>query len=244
MKEIRWAVLVPFCMAIFGAHTAEAAQYTVLAGGVKNGGTVSGRVIFKGTPPPPKVLKVDEDVAACGPDRPSDALLVSKGGGIKNAVLSIEDIQSGKKWDFPEEFVYDQKKCAFAPRVLLIKPKSKGVVLNSDPVGHNFHTVSKGVYNVNKKIKADAKMAVAEDKIRGSGIIRAKCDIHSWMEGWWIVAETPYTVLSDENGNFSIKDIPPGTYKLKIWHEKLGESEQSVVVEAGKTAEISVNLKL
>ncbi|MCR4300070.1 MAG: carboxypeptidase regulatory-like domain-containing protein [Sulfuricaulis sp.] len=244
MKQVRWAILIPICLFILGVNAAEAAEYAVQAGGVKNGGTVYGRVIFKGTPPPPKMMKVDEDVATCGPDRPSEALLVSKSGGIKNVVLSIEGIQSGKKWDFPKEFVYDQKKCRFVPRVLLIKPKSKGVVLNSDPVGHNFHTVSKGIYNVNKKIKADAKMVVAEDKIRRSGTVRAKCDIHSWMEGWWVVAETPYTVLSDENGNFSIKDIPPGTYKLKIWHEKLGESQQPVVIETGKTTELSINLKL
>ena len=58
MKEIRLAILV----FIFGVNAAEAAQYTELAGGVKNGGAVSGRVLFKGSTPPPKMLKIDEDV--------------------------------------------------------------------------------------------------------------------------------------------------------------------------------------
>lgn len=244
MKKIRWDILVSVCVCVFAINFAEAAGYTVMEGGIANGGIVQGRISFEGTPPSPKMLTIDQDVEACGGDRPSEELLVSKGGGIKNVVLSIEDIASGKDWGFSEEFVYDQKKCTFVPHVLLIKPKDKGVVLNSDSVGHNFHTVSKGIYNVNKKIKADAKMIVEENKIRRSGTVQAKCDIHSWMGGWWIVAETPYTVISDEDGKFSITDIPPGTYKLKVWHETLGESEQEVIVKAKEAAEINVSLKL
>lgn len=249
MKEMRWNILIPVCFIpiysfIIGANPAEAAKYAVIEGGVKNGGTVSGQVTFNGTAPAARMLKVDEDVEACGGDRPSKELLVNKKGGIKNVVLSIEDIKSGKKWDFPEKFVYDQKKCTFVPHVLLMKPKVQGKVLNSDKVGHNFHTVSKGIYNVNRKIKADAKMKVKKNKIRKSGVIRAKCDIHSWMKGWWFVAKTPYTVRTEKDGTFSITDIPAGTYKLKIWHEKLGESEQSVVVTAGKTTKTNVSLEL
>ena len=64
------------------------------------------------------------------------------------------------------------------------------------------------------------------------------------MKGWWIVAKTPYTVLSDDDGNFSITDIPPGTYKLKIWHETLGETEQEVVIKPGETTKTDVVLNL
>lgn len=245
MSAIRWSFFISICWFLFAAQPAVAAKYTVLEGGVENGGIVSGRIIYDGTPPPARMLKVDEDTEVCGSDdRPSEELLVNNSGGIKNVVLSIEDIESGKQWTFPEEFVYDQKKCTFVPRILLIKPKGKGVVLNSDSVGHNFHTISKGIYSINKKIKAGADMKVKEKKIRKPGIIRTKCDIHSWMKGWWFVAKTPYAVLSNENGEFSITDIPPGTYTLKIWHEKLGEREQRVVVKANESTEINVSLEL
>ncbi len=243
MKTLRWNIVIPAFFCLFGVSSVEAAKYSVLEGGVENGGTVSGRITYDGTPPAVKMLKVDEDTEACGEDRPSEELLVNSSGGIKNVVLSIEDIESGKQWTLPEEFVYDQKKCTFVPRILLIKPKAPGVVLNSDDVGHNFHTISKGILNINKKMKAGAKVKVKEKKIRKSGIIRAKCDIHSWMKGWWFVAKTPYSVLSNENGEFSIADIPPGTYTLKLWHEVLGEREQTVVVKANESAEINVTLE-
>ncbi len=246
MQALRLNMLIPICICIFAANSAEAAKYKVLEGGIENGGIVRGRITLDGPAPPPKMLKVDEDVEACGGDeRPSEELVVSNGGGIKNVVLSLEDVKAGKKWEsFPDKFVYDQNKCKFVPRFLLIKPKTEGVVLNSDSVGHNFHTISKGIYNVNKKIKANAKMVVKKNKIRRSGRIRAKCDIHSWMGGWWIVAKTPYTVLSDDDGNFSITDIPPGTYKLKIWHETLGETEQEVVIKPGESTKTDVVLDL
>jgi hypothetical protein len=64
------------------------------------------------------------------------------------------------------------------------------------------------------------------------------------MKGWWIVAKTPYTVLSDEDGIFFITDIPPGTYTLNVWHEKLGETEQTVVIKAGESTETDFALEL
>jgi hypothetical protein len=127
---------------------------------------------------------------------------------------------------------------------MLIKPNMAGAVLNSDSIGHNFHTISTGVFNVNKKIQPSAKLVVTKDQIRRSGKVRAKCDIHSWMGGWWIVAETPYTVVSDKDGNFSLTNVPAGSYTLKIWHEKLGESQQKIVVKKGETAKTDVSLKL
>jgi len=244
MKALQLVTLVPSFLFVFAASSLCAAEYKVQSGGVSDGGSVSGRVTFNGTPPAPVMLKVDEDVQACGGDRLSDELVVSGSGGIQNVVLSIETIAAGKDWDFPAEFTYDQKQCKFVPRILLIKPNMAGSVLNSDSIGHNFHTISTGVYNINKKIQPNSKLVVTQDQIRRSGKVRAKCDIHSWMGGWWVVAETPYTVVTDKDGNFSLAGVPPGTYTLKIWHEKLGESQQKVVVKKGEATKMDVALKL
>lgn len=244
MKAARLATLALGGAFALAAGSASAADYKVSDGGVKDGGTVSGKVSFNGKPPAPVILKVDEDVQACGGDRPSDELVVSAGGGIQNVVLTIEGIAEGKAWDLPEEFVFDQKKCSFAPRVILVRPESAGAVLNSDSIGHNFHTISTGVYNINKKIQPGTKLVVNKGQIRKAGKVRAKCDIHSWMGGHWIVAETPYAVITDKEGNFSITNVPAGSYTVKVWHEKLGESEQKVTVKKGETAKLDVSLKL
>ena len=243
MKTLRPVTLILTCLFAFTvSSTASAAGYKVKA--VADGGSISGRITLNGTAPAPKMLVVDEDVEACGGNRPSDELLVSGSGGIQNVVLSIENIDAGKDWDFPNEFVYDQKGCTFVTRVMLIKPKMAGAVTNSDTVGHNFHTISKGVFNINKKIQPGSQLTVADNKIRKSGIVEAKCDIHGWMGGAWVVAESPYAVISDKDGNFSISDIPPGSYTLNIWHETLGESKQKFDVKAGAATAVDVALKL
>ena len=225
------------------AGAAGAADYKVVSGGVKNGGTVSGRVALSGAAPKPVMLKVDEDKEACGGDRLSDQLVVGANGGVQNVVVTIEGVDAGKDWDFPENFTFDQKKCSFSPRIMLIKPNLPGEVLNSDSIGHNFHTISKGVYNINKKIQPGSKLVVNKNNIRRSGLVRAKCDIHSWMGGAWFVAESPYAVLTDKDGNFSLKDVPPGSYTLKVWHETLGESEQKITVKGGETTKADVSMK-
>ena len=242
MKSLRVLTLIAGCLYILAAGPASAAKYKVVD--VADGGSISGRVTLNGAAPAPEILKVDEDVEACGGDRPSDELLVSDSGGIQNVVVSIENIGSGKDWEVPAEFVYDQKNCTFSPRIMIIKPKMAGAVLNSDSVGHNFHTISKGVYNINKKIQPGSQLAVSEKKIRKSGLVNAKCDIHSWMGGAWWVAENPYTVLSDADGNFELTNVPPGKYKIAIWHEKLGESSQEVEVSAGGASKMDIALSL
>ena len=243
MKALQLVGLFLSSLFVFVASSVSADDYKVVSGGVKDGGTVSGRVTFNGTPPAPVIMKVDEDVQVCGADRPSDELLVSASRGIQNVVLSLETVAAGKDWELGEEFTYDQRKCIFVPHIMLIKPNMAGAVLNSDSVGHNFHTISTGIYSINKKIQPNAKLVVAKDQIRKSGRVRAKCDIHSWMGGWWIVAETPYTVVTDKDGNFSITNVPPGTYTLKTWHEKLRASEQKVVVKTGEATKANVGLK-
>lgn len=243
MKILSLATLALGCASLAFAGSATAAKYKVAA--VSDGGSISGRITYDGSAPAPEILKVDEDAEACGGDRPSDELLVSGSGGIQNVVVTIENISSGKDWDMPvEEFTYDQKKCMFVPRIMVIKPKMAGAVLNSDSVGHNFHTVSKGVFNINKKIQPGAQLAVTDKKIRKTGLVDAKCDIHSWMGGAWWVAENPYTVLSDADGNFSLTDVPPGKYTIEVWHEKLGSSKHEVEVKAGADAALNVALKL
>jgi len=244
MKTLQSVTLVLGCLFVFAAGSASAAKYKVASGGVTDGGSINGRITYNGTAPAPKMLVIDEDIEACGGDRPSNELLVSAGGGIQNVVLSIEKIKTGKAWDFPENFTYDQKGCTFVKRIMIIKPKMQGAVTNSDSVGHNFHTISKGVYNINKKIQPGSELVVKNNKIRKTGMVRVKCDIHSWMGGHWVVAESPYTVLSDADGNFSITDIPAGEYTLKIWHETLGESKQKVVVTTGGSTKVDASLKL
>ena len=222
--------------------TAANIQYEVIEGEIANSGSIVGVVTLSGTPAATEMFTVDTDESECGAEMPSEELELGSNNGIHNVVLSIENIETGKDWSFPTDFVYDQKNCRFNPHVMIIKPRTRGVVLNSDNLVHNVHTISRGIFSFNKATKAHSETQIKERKIRKPGIIRVKCDIHYWMKGWWIVAKNPYTTLTNQDGRFSIEDIPAGHYTIKVWHEKLGESDYSIEVKAGEAAQMDVTL--
>jgi hypothetical protein len=54
------------------------------------------------------------------------------------------------------------------------------------------------------------------------------------MEAFILALETPYFAMSDEEGSYVIKNVPPGKYTLNIWHERLkGEALEITVPKEG-----------
>ncbi len=210
---------------------------------VANGGTLKGVIKLAGAPPKAKRFKVTKDKKVCGDFIIDESLTVNRGGGIVNAVIEIGGIKKGKKWNLPAQFTYDQKKCAFTPHVMLVRPRAKGAVKNSDKVKHNFHTVSKGVFNVNKSVAAGKTLKVKKNKIKKAGKVRVKCDLHKWMGGWWIVPKSPYVALSGGKGSFTISDVPPGTYKVAVWQERLGRQVKEVTIKAGAVTTLNITMQ-
>src|SRR2546422_11430620 len=63
------------------------------------------------------------------------------------------------------------------------------------------------------------------------------------MRGHVAVVDNPYYAVTDENGKFSITDVPPGMYRIKVWHEYLGEKNQDLAVAAKADATLNLDLK-
>ncbi|MHC4181975.1 MAG: carboxypeptidase regulatory-like domain-containing protein [Planctomycetota bacterium] len=201
-------------------------------GDVSNGGTISGTVKLAGDAPEVKMLKVDKDQKACGHDPiPSEALLISSGGAIKNAVVSISNISKGKKYDRSGgNPAIDQKGCVFISHVSVVPPGSTVDLLNSDDIMHNLHTWSIKNTAFNEGVAGGGKLPKT---FKHSETIKITCDVHKWMSAWLIVQNNPYYAITDEGGKFQIEDIPPGTYTVQAWQEALGKVTQEVTVSAG-----------
>jgi hypothetical protein len=104
-------------------------------------------------------------------------------------------------------------------------------VLNDDGILHNLHTFSKVNRPVNmSQPKFRKKMEIS---FKYPEFIHARCDIHGWMSGWIIAVDQPYYCITDSDGYFSLTDVPPGTYTLNCWQEKLGKQTEQVAVTAG-----------
>jgi hypothetical protein len=207
---------------------------------VANGGTLKGRVTVSGNIPKDETIQVSKDQAHCGDSLPREKYVLSGEGGVKNAVVFIEEIKAGKALpSTPVEI--DNVKCAFVPHVQVGAKGQDLIIKNTDPMLHNTH-----IY-LDKKTVFNFALPVTGMEIRKpvkkTGVMSVECDAHAWMKGYLYMHENPYITTTDKNGNFSLTDIPPGTYKIKIWHEALGEQGQSVTVSGGGATEIKVDYK-
>lgn len=225
---------------------------------VADGGSIMGHVIWKGGAMPKfDPVKVQKNQDVCGNEKPSEALTVGKDGGVKFAVGYIEKIEKGKKIVRGQNTLLTQKNCQFAPHVFTIVKGTDLDVLNSDPVLHNINTAIDGIQLFNKgQPNKDTTVTV---RVRKLGQVDITCDSHTHMRSYFSIFNHPYSAVTDENGVFTIDNVPPGKYTVKIWHEswkvngkdddgrliydKPVELSQEVTVPAKGTAHVNFELK-
>jgi carboxypeptidase family protein len=232
-----WLILLPsFISDGVGAVLAAApAGYTVTQ--VSGGGTVAGKILYSGKPIRPKQFPVTQDMSACGKTKEVYPVKVEQ-GGVADAVVWLDDITSGKAFNFPAPET-DQTHCEFVPHVVLMQP---GVmkIRNGDFCSHNIHVFSSSNREVNQS--SPPKTDPIEVSLMHPDQALIRCEIHKWMQGVVIVAKNPYYVLSGAGGAYTLTDVPPGKYHIKVWQENLSTQTQEVTVEAGKTATVTFNL--
>lgn len=198
------------------------------AGKVENPGTITGEVSFSGTAPAPEELKVTKDQNVCGKTPKYDQSLVVSDGKLVNAVVSITDIKKGKPLAV-DKVVLDQHGCQYHPHVIALEAGTPVEILNPDKILHNVHTYSEKNPPLNKAMPKFKKEATV--KFDKPEAVEVKCDVHGWMHGWLFVTDNPYYSVTDKTGKFTLTDVPPGSYTLEVWHEKLGKETKQVTVE-------------
>lgn len=208
--------------------------------GAAYAGNVVGTVKYAGTAPAPKKIEKTKDVEVCGKvPNTAEELLVGAGGGVKNVVV-IVNVSGAKPMPKPAApAVVDQKGCWFIPHIQIVAPGQEVDVTNDDGILHNIHTTSKANAPFNQAQPKFQK--VIKKSFDKPEIVKLACDVHNWMNGWVVVAAHPYYALTDESGSFKIQDVPPGTYDVKYWHEKLGEQSGKVTVAASGDAKADIS---
>lgn len=219
-----------------------ASAYPYQGEAVRDGGTISGVVEYGGPPPSPAPLAITKDREVCGTSSVYDqSLVVERDRGVANAVVTVADIAQGQPLK-PEPAVrFDQKECQYIPHVAVFPAGSTVVILNSDGILHNIHTES--IANPVIDLAQPGFKKQIRVTIEKPEVIKVTCDAHNWMEGWWYVTATPYYAITDSHGHYAIHNVPPGTYTLQVWQERLGTQAQRVVVRAGATAAADFTLK-
>jgi plastocyanin len=156
-------------------------------------------------------------------------------------VVYLDGIKEGKAIP-KEKALVDNVMCAFVPHVSVGFQGNEVDIKNSDPVFHNVHSYIKGKTTYNLGLPDQGSMVTK--KMKRAGTMEVKCDSHPWMLGYVFISKHPYAVLTNDSGDFTISDIPAGSYKVMAWHEGFGEiSLGKVDVAAGKTAKVTAKFK-
>jgi len=206
--------------------------------GTGSGGYIQGSIRLEGTPPATTPLNMGADPyckAQHAAAPASESLVVGAGGALRHVFVYVKaGLPAGQAYAAPSEpVVLDQVGCQYRPHVFGIMVGQPLRIQNSDGTLHNVHSLSRNTraFNVGLPDKGQHVMrSFSAEEI----MVRIKCDVHPWMECWAGVLPHPFFAVSGDGGAFAIEDVPPGTYTLEAWHEKLGAQTQSVTVETGR----------
>jgi plastocyanin len=229
-----------------GAPSASAASAAPVK--AEGWGTLKGQVVFGGDPPAASVLvekgKAAKNPEVCAKDAAimSERLIVDAATkGVKNAIVYLPRPtavnEDAKKAASGKTVLFDQKNCTFEPHALGLMAGVPVEFKSSDPISHNINVKLKNsTFNSLIGGGQSIKFTPSSPERMPGPVV---CDIHPWMAATWMVVDHPYIAVTDDKGNFEIKNVPAGTQKVVVWQEAVlfvtAPSGQDVTIKANDT---------
>jgi hypothetical protein len=208
-------------------------------------GSIAGTINFTGAAPAPKEISMGADpvCASTNPDPHAEDIVVN-GDKLANVLVYIKDGKAGDKsitgykFDPPSTAAtLDQHGCHYVPHVMAMQVNQSFSVINSDQTPHNINFEAKLNEKFNQGQGPGAQPIVKQFK-RAETVIPVKCNQHPWMRAYVAVLSHPFYAVTDKDGHFEIKGVPPGTYTVVAWHEKYPTGvTQSVTVAPSEKKE-------
>jgi hypothetical protein len=205
------------------------------------GGTVSGKVTFTGTPAKAKPLDLSKE-PACVKMHSADPLMpenvvTGPGNTLRNVVVYIS-IGAPDTTSAPANpAAFEQHGCHYTTHVLALRVGQEIKISNNDPISHNIHPLAKINREWNRIQPPNTPpFSYAYDK---EEFIPVKCNIHSWMRGYFVVLNTSHFAVTGEDGRFSLPELPPGRYTVTAWHETFGTQSREITIASGESQTIN-----
>jgi hypothetical protein len=215
-----------------------------------NAATVTGKVSFTGEKPKMATIDMSANPACArahsGAAQKSEEVVVNDNGTLKNTFVWVKSGLPDRQWPTSSGAVeLNQKGCMYGPRVIGVMTGQNITIKNDDPTNHNIHPLPKvnQEWNESQAPGSDPKMrSFAREEV----MIPVKCNVHPWMRAYIGVVSHPFFAVTGDDGTYTIKGLPPGSYTLEAWHEKYGTKDIPVTVAAkdSKTVDFSYDGKM
>jgi plastocyanin len=209
-------------------------------------GDINGTVVIEGTAPKNEPIKMAADPTcvkqAPGPQLQEAYVVGADGKSLGNVFVYVKDGLGNYVYDPPSAAVLDQKGCRYIPHVIGLRVGQRLEIVNSDPTLHNIHATPKvnSEFNTGQPMqgmKTDHTFTAKEV------MVPFKCDVHGWMNAYAGVLDHPYFGITGPDGKVTLKGLPPGTYTVEAWHERLGAATESVTLGAKESKDVTFTFK-
>jgi hypothetical protein len=188
-------------------------------------GTIRGVVKLQGDLPKPGTDTITQDQDTCGNSVSLPRIVVDAGKGVQNAFVYLEGVPEGPRpAPVTQSILVDQKACQYVPHAMIVPLGSKVEITNSDPILHNVHgsqTTEDGkrtLFNYAQAVRGQRE--TVDMAMTKPGFVHLTCEAgHPWMSAHMFVTKDNFAAITDGTGQFVIKDVPPGTYTIRMWHE-------------------------
>ena len=167
------------------------------------------------------------------------AVLEKDGKPAQDTDEAVVWVEGPKVRTRPTGATVTMKSKAFVPRVTVVSVGGKVEFPNQDSIFHNVFSVS-GANRFDLELYKKPKSAFKV--FDEPGVVRIYCNIHPQMSGFVLVRDNPFWARVSADGSFAIPDVPAGTWVVKAWHERSGESAQTVQVPEAAAVEASFSL--
>ena len=213
-----------------------------------NEATLTGSIIANGEVPKPKRYDMTADpvCAELGGEHVVVQDLVVNNQRVLDTFVYLKSGEVLDKYRFEapdSEVVLEHRNCNYSPRVLGIRVGQKLAIVNSDRTIHNTHPLPK--YNQEWNMsQAVGSTPFVKSFNRAEQFIPVKDNHHPWERALLGVFDHPFFAVSDEFGNYELRGVPPGKYKLVVWHQRLGQQEMEITIVPGESRKIDFTFDL
>ncbi len=225
-------------MRLMNSRNVTVGLLAVLISGLTLAGGITGTVKYDGAVPKLRTIRMDAD-PGCAKKHSSpvksEVLVLGDGNTLGNVFVRVIKGAPAKAYPAPKEpVVIDQEGCRYDPHVLGVMVGQPLKILNSDGLLHNIHALPKINKSFNMAMPATRKEADATFT-KEEFMFKIKCDVHPWMGAWIAVMTHPFFDATTTDGKFDIGNLPPGTYEIEAWHEKLKTKTASVTISGDES---------
>jgi plastocyanin len=231
----------PASTASTGAAPAAAPAAAAPATG---GATITGKVMFTGAAPAKDAIQMGADAyckAAHSAPVYTEDVVVNPNNTLEWVLVYVKDVNGS--YPAPTAAVtLDQRGCQYHPHVFGIQAGQPLKIVNSDGTLHNIHALPKvnAEFNIGQPFQ---NMETVRKFEKPEVPVRFKCDVHKWMGAYCGVFSHPFFAVTNDQGTFEIKNLPPGNYVIEAWQEKYGPQTQNVTVSGSESKTVDFTFK-